>query len=157
MLEIVEGDTSLPVPPPQIQPEMTAFWTALRGGELLLPHCRRCEFVVWSPRPYCPKCGSLEVDWVPASGDGVVYSYTVNRRGKGFNRKYQELGPYVVAYVELAEGPRILTNIVDADVDSVAIGARVRGVVHRAGDDVILRFRLVDGGPAQADPLDDAE
>ncbi|GAA5145538.1 hypothetical protein GCM10025768_02910 [Microbacterium pseudoresistens] len=151
MLEIVEDGLNLPVPPPQIQPEMSVFWEALRVGELLLPHCRRCEFVVWSPRPYCPKCGSFDVDWVSASGDGVVYSFTVNRRGKGFNKKYQEIGPYIVAYVELAEGPRILTNIVDADVDSVEIGVRVRGVVHRAGDDVIVRFRPVEGESAHVD------
>lgn len=146
MLEVVEGQTSLPVPTPNVLPEMTAYWEALRGGVFLLPRCLRCANVIWSPRPYCPFCGSLEVEWFPASGEATVYSYTVNRRGKGFNRKYEEVGPYVIAYVELAEGPRILTNIVDCDPADVAIGAAVRAVVHRSGDDVILRFRLADTG-----------
>lgn len=146
MLDLIEDGSALPVPSPNIQPEMIEFWDALRAGEFLLPHCRTCDFVIWSPRPYCPRCGSLEVDWRPASGDGVVYSYTVNRRGKGFNKQYAEIGPYVIAYVELAEGPRILTNIVEADVDSVRIGDRVRAVLHRSGDDVVLRFRPA-GGP----------
>lgn len=132
---------SLPVPPPEIQPEMTAFWEALRADVLLLPRCRTCSFVIWSPRPYCPNCSSLDIGWEPASGLGVVYSYTVNRRGQGYNRKYKEIGPYAVAYVELAEGPRILTNIVGCEPDQVGIGMPVTAVFDHDGDDVILRFR----------------
>ncbi|NNH03171.1 nucleotide-binding protein [Microbacterium ulmi] len=112
----------------------------MREDVLLLPHCVRCAHVVWAPRPYCPECGSLEVRWEPASGGGAVYSFTVNRRGKGFNRRYEEIGPYVVAYVELDEGPRVLTNIVGCAVDDVRIGQRVRAVIQHSGEDSILRF-----------------
>ena len=136
------ADTEMPTPAPLVQPEVKVFWDATAQGRLLLPQCKACQTVIWFPRPFCPACGSVDVDWIEASGRGTVYSYTVNRRGGGDLPEYRDAGPYVLAYVELAEGPRVMTNIVECDPDSVAIGQTVELVFHDTGQGTALpRFR----------------
>jgi len=79
---------------------------------------------------------------VPASGRGTIYSYTVNRRGAADLPQYRQAGVYVLAYVELEEGPRIMTNIVECDPDSVRIGQKVELVFHDTGEgSALARFR----------------
>jgi len=132
----------LPAPAPFVQPEIKAFWEGTTRGELLLPRCLDCSALVWYPRPFCSACGSLRVEWTPASGRGTIYSFTVNRRGAADLPAYRQAGVYVLAYVELAEGPRIMTNIVDCDPDSVRIGQAVEAVFHDTGEgSALIRFR----------------
>ena len=102
--------TSLPAPAPDVNPETAPFWAATARGELLVKQCEDCASLIWYPRSVCPECGSLRTRWQPVSGRGRVYSYTVNYRGEG---RYRDSGPYVLAYVELDEGPRLMTNIVE--------------------------------------------
>ena len=133
----------LPAPAPVVLPEVKTFWDATAEGRLLLPRCEDCQAVIWYPRPFCPACGSLRVTWFEASGRGTVYSFTVNRRGTADLPEYRQVGPYVLAYVELEEGPRVMTNIVDCDPDSVRIGQPVAVVFHDTGSVAALpRFRL---------------
>jgi uncharacterized OB-fold protein len=135
-------DNGMPTPAPFVQPEIKPFWDATAEGKLLLPRCQECQTVIWFPRPFCPVCGSLEVAWVQASGRGTVYSFTINRRGGGDLPEYRDAPPYVLAYVELAEGPRIMTNIVECDPESVKIGQAVELVFHDTGEGTALpRFR----------------
>lgn len=130
---------SLPTPAPTITPEARPYWEAAARGTLSLQRCGDCASVVWYPRGLCAECGSRSLTWFDASGRGTVYSYTVNRRGQD---EYREASPYVLAYVELAEGPRVLTNIVGCDPSDVSIGDEVVAVFDRAGDDAALvRFR----------------
>ncbi|SRR6266568_4243856 len=132
----------LPAPAPFVQPEVKAFWDGTAAGKLLLPRCLECSEVIWFPRPFCPSCASTRVEWVEASGRGTIYSFTVNRRGVADMSAYREAGVYVLAYVELEEGPRIMTNIVDCDPDSVRIGQQVEVVFHDTGQGTALtRFR----------------
>ena len=127
---------------PQPTPETQHFWDGTRAGELRLQRCNACGKVYFPPRPFCPACGSLSIEWVQASGRGTVYSYTINRRGGGDLPEYKEAPPYVLAYVQLEEGPRIMTNIVDCDVESVRIGQAVEVVFHDTGAGTALpRFR----------------
>ena len=78
------AETSMPTPVPFVQPEVKAFWDATAEGKLLLPKCSDCSTLIWFPRPFCPSCGSLNVDWsTQASGKGTIYSYTINYRGAG--------------------------------------------------------------------------
>ncbi|MBV9322598.1 MAG: Zn-ribbon domain-containing OB-fold protein [Chloroflexi bacterium] len=129
---------TLPAPPPQINVETKTFWDATAEGKLMLPRCNACQVVIWYPRLFCPECGSTDIGWFEASGKGTVYSYTINRRGQG---DYRDLA-YVVAYVELEEGPRVLTNIVDCDVDQVSVGQAVQVVFHPTSNGAALpRFR----------------
>lgn len=132
----------LPAPAPFVQPEVKPFWDGTAEGKLLLATCTECQEVIWYPRPWCPSCASTSVEWVPASGRGTIYSYTVNRRGVADMREYRDAGVYVLAYVELEEGPRIMTNIVDCDPDSVRVGQNVELVFHDTGQGTALaRFR----------------
>jgi uncharacterized OB-fold protein len=132
----------LPAPAPFVLPEVKPFWDGTAEGRLLLPRCDDCETLIWYPRPFCPSCASTRVSWISASGRGSVYSFTVNRRGQADLPAYKEAGVYVLAYVELDEGPRMMTNIVDCDPDSVKIGQRVQVVFHDTGQGTALpRFR----------------
>ncbi|WP_284739904.1 Zn-ribbon domain-containing OB-fold protein [Amycolatopsis sp. RTGN1] len=89
-------------------PVLARFTEALSAGRLDLPRCTGCGALVWYPRARCPHCMSDRLEWEALSGAGTVYSYTVNRRGQG---KYTGADPFVIAYVELAEGPRVLARL----------------------------------------------
>ena len=130
----------LPAPVPAVSPETQAFWDATAQGRLLLPRCDDCGEVFWYPRGLCPRCGSLAVSWVEASGRGRIYSFAVNRRGEG---DYAQAAPYVLAYVELDEGPRLMTNVVDADPAELAVDAPVVVAFADTGQgSALVRFRL---------------
>jgi uncharacterized OB-fold protein len=136
------GQQVLPAPAPFVNPEVKAFWDGTASGKLLLPRCEECQAVIWYPRPFCPECASTRISWVQASGRGTVYSFTVNRRGTADLPEYRNSGTYVLAYVQLEEGPRVMTNIVDCDPDSVRIGQSVEVVFHDTGQGTALpRFR----------------
>ena len=132
---------SLPVPPAVISPDNQEFFSGLERGSLLLPRCDSCGEVIWYPRHQCPSCGGSTVSWFEASGRGHIYSFTIVRRGIG---EWAEAAPYAIAYVELAEGPRVLTNIVADSFDSLLIGAEVQIAIERSeGHPPVLRFALL--------------
>ena len=118
-------------------PELEPHRAGLEAGELRLPRCEACQEVIWFPRAFCPKCASTNVTWFTAKGRGTVYSFSIVSKGLG---SFAEASPYAVAYVELAEGPRVLTNIV-GPLDGLEIGAEVLAIVER-GEAPTLRFRL---------------
>jgi uncharacterized OB-fold protein len=131
--------SALPAPAPAVNPETREYWAATAQGRLLLKRCLDCGSVIWYPRALCPDCASMSTEWFAASGRGRVYSYTLNHRGQG---AYQDAGPYVLAYVELDEGPRMMTNIVGAEPDVLAVGLPVEAVFHDTGEGSALpRFR----------------
>jgi uncharacterized protein len=107
------------IPSPIVTVETEAFWSAARDKRFVVPTCSACGKAHWYPRAICPFCGSDKVQWHDASGNGAIYTFSVMRRAKE---------PYVIAYVTLAEGPTMLTNIVDCDFDKLRVGQRV-GVV----------------------------
>ncbi|MGE0717768.1 MAG: Zn-ribbon domain-containing OB-fold protein [Alphaproteobacteria bacterium] len=98
------------------QPETQPFRDAAAEGRFLLPHCRACSRAHWYPRALCPFCGGA-VDWREASGGGTIYAVSVMRRADP---------PYALAFVTLDEGPTMMTNLVDCDIDRAAIGQAVR-------------------------------
>lgn len=133
--------STLPTPKPVVDVETEEFWNATAAGRLLLKRCDDCATVIWYPKSLCPSCHGTATSWFEAAGTGVVYSYTVTRRGEG---PYREAAPYALAYVELDEGPRVMTNIVDADLDGVHIGQRVRVVFDDTGEgNALVRFTPV--------------
>jgi uncharacterized OB-fold protein len=115
------------IPAPQPNPETKAFWDAASQGTLLLKKCRACGELHYYPRALCPFCGSDATEWQAAAGTGTIYSYSVMRRAEV---------PYAIAYVTLAEGVTMMTNLVDCDFDALRIGQRVR-----------LVFSPTEGGP----------
>lgn len=133
----------LPTRHPRRSLDTAEFWDGCAQGRLLVPRCNACAELIWYPRRFCPFCASTSVTYEEMSGRGTVYSFTVSRRGRG---PFRGRAPYVVAYVELDEGPRILTNIVGVGADAVQIGLPVRVVFEPADDghggttDAIPRF-----------------
>ena len=107
-------------PVPRIDEESRPFWEACARHELYIQKCKNCGTAFYYPRGFCPEDLSADFEWVKCSGRGKVYTYTVTRQNQssGFRDKV----PYVMAYVELEEGIRMLTNIVDCDPKDVAIG-----------------------------------
>ncbi len=108
-------------PVPEVTPETERYWEAAADGRLLLRECQDCGLTYHYPRALCPDCFSDDVDWVEAAGTGEVYSYSVARSMSGWP---EDDLPLVVAYVELDEGPRLVTNV-DCDPDEVTVGSRV--------------------------------
>jgi uncharacterized OB-fold protein len=108
------------------------FWEATRRRSFELPWCKRCDKPFWYPREFCPSCLSPALEWRVASGAGVVYACSV--MPKPAHPGMAERTPYTVALVELAEGPRLMTNIVGVDPDTVAVGMPVRLVWEELSD-----------------------
>jgi uncharacterized OB-fold protein len=97
-------------PLPKPTPETQHYWDGAKAGELRLQTCGECEHTYFPPRPFCPKCGSKSVSVTKASGKGRLYSYIINHLPTpGFE------APFAIAVVELEEGPRLMTNIVDCE------------------------------------------
>jgi uncharacterized OB-fold protein len=108
---------------PELNPEIEPYFAAAAQGKLLLKSCVDCGETHFYPRAHCPFCLSANTQWQVASGRGEIYSFTVLRRASV---------PYAAAYVTLAEGPRMLTNIVRCDLDALAIGQSVRVVFEQS-------------------------
>jgi uncharacterized OB-fold protein len=127
-------------PLPKQTPTSRPFWEAARRHELILQQCGACRAFIYYPRDRCPKCFSDNLGWERVSGRGKVYSYTVVRRAS--SRVFAD-APYVLAIVELAEGPRMTSNIVAAPED-----VRVEMPVQVFFDDVTPDHTLVKFKPA---------
>ena len=96
---------ALPVP----TPETAHFWEGCKAGELRLQRCRSCEKAYFPPRSFCRRCGGRDIEVFAASGKATLYSYVINFRPR------PDMGtePHSIAVVELAEGPRMMTNVVN--------------------------------------------
>jgi uncharacterized OB-fold protein len=99
------------------------FWQFSAAKEFRYQQCAQCSEVVWYPRNHCPGCLDGELEWQLASGLGEVYSYSIVRQS--YHPFFRNLVPYVVAWVDLVEGPRLLTNVVECDVEAVSVGMPV--------------------------------
>ncbi|TPG49938.1 Zn-ribbon domain-containing OB-fold protein [Roseomonas nepalensis] len=111
------SETPVRVPPsPVPDPSTLGFWQAAREGKLLLGRNLETGRLHYPPRPVCPFDDVGEVEYVPSSGRGTIYTFSVMRAKT----------PYAIAYVELEEGPRVMTNIVDCDLEALRIGQAVR-------------------------------
>ena len=128
-------------PLPRSSAATRPFWDGCREGVLRLPWCRACGRPHFFPRALCPHCLGTDLEWRAASGRGRVWSHSTVRLsfwGKAFDDSL----PYVVAMVELEEGVRILSSIVDCKPEDVAIGMAVRVTYDTVTPEVTLpRFR----------------
>ena len=127
-------------PLPRIDEETRGYWEACARHELYVQRCRNCGTKRFYARAVCPKCLSSDTEWLRASGRGTVYSFTVTHQNQAPG--FREELPYVLAYVELAEGPRMMTNIVGCAPDAVRIGMPVEVVFEDVTPEITLpRFR----------------
>jgi len=122
-------------PLPRPTPETQHFWDGTKAGELRLQRCDACQHTYFPPRPFCPKCASRAVSIIAASGRAVLYSYVINHRPHpAFD------GPYAIAVVQLEEGPRMMTNLVNTPQTPEALQLDMPLVVtfERQTDEIYL-------------------
>ena len=115
-------------PVPGVSSDTEKYWKALLEHKLLLPKCNHCQKVNFPPRPFCPDCLDFDVTWTEMSGRGKVHTYSVVYQNK--SPGFADEVPYVVGYIELEEGPQMMSNIVDCDPESVRIDQPVE-IVYR--------------------------
>ncbi|MGO9056468.1 MAG: Zn-ribbon domain-containing OB-fold protein [Candidatus Binataceae bacterium] len=130
---MAELKKSLPKP----TPETIHFWQGTVAGELRLQRCDECRHAYFPPRPFCPKCASRKVSIFKASGRAILYSYVINHRpAPGFT------APYAIAVVELAEGPRMMTNIVGCPQtpEALQLDMPLEVVFEKQTDEITLPF-----------------
>lgn len=130
----------LPVP----TPETRHFWDGAKRGELCLQRCDECRHVYFPPRPFCPRCGCREVSVFAASGRAKLYSYVINHLpSPGFEP------PFAIAVVELEEGPRMMSNIVDCPQtpQALELDMALEVTFERLDEDLYLpQFRPAGAG-----------
>jgi uncharacterized OB-fold protein len=127
-------------PLPRIDEESRGWWEALARHELYFQRCRDCGMRRLYPRALCPACLSSATEWVRASGRGTIYTFTATHQNQAAG--FREELPYVLAIVELEEGPRLMTNVVGCAPDAVRIGMPVEVVFDDVTPEVTLpKFR----------------
>jgi uncharacterized OB-fold protein len=120
---------------PEPTPETQHYWEGTRQGELLLQRCDACAKTYFPPRPFCPDCGSRHVTVVRASGKGRLFSYVIHHRPvPGFTP------PYAIAVVELDEGPRLMTNIINCPQtpEALQLDMKLEVAFEKIDDEITL-------------------
>lgn len=127
-------------PLPHIDEESRSFWEALQRHELYIQKCRDCGDLRYHPRALCTNCLSSRTEWVRSKERGKIYTFTVTNQNQAAG--FRESLPYVMAWVELDEGVKMLTNIVDCPPQEVKIGMPVEAVFEDVTPEVTLvKFR----------------
>lgn len=135
-----------PIPLPRPSYLSQPYWDACRRNELVVQRCRACGQHIFIPQPACTRCLSGDLEWVRSSGRGTVYSYTVVWRPQqpAFDV------PYTVAIVDMEEGWKTLTNIIDCPVEDVRVGMAVEVEFVAMSDEITLpMFRPVGAHTAE--------
>jgi len=118
------GGTKIRMMEPPVGAESAPFWEATRTGTLLVQWCTACDRGIFYPRAFCPTCGTgvgVGLEWRTASGAASVASFTIEHNPAATGTTFSGGQPYVVALVDLAEGVRMLTNIVDCAPGDVVV------------------------------------
>lgn len=140
MSELPEGAKPRPAPIPDA--ESAPFWTGTLEGKLLVQECSMCGQRQLYGRSLCTNCHSAALSWIESSGRGTIYSRTIIRQNP--NRSFKHLIPFVVALVDLDDGPRMMTNIVGTPPEAVAIGDRVKVTFEPVSDAAALPLFELD-------------
>jgi uncharacterized OB-fold protein len=128
----------------------TVYWAAAREGRLLIQRCTQCRRYQFYPRQHCAGCLAAEPEWVTAAGRGTLHSFTTVHRTP--NAEFAALTPYVFALVDLDEGVRITTNVVEVGDRPLRCGDRVRIVFTAMADGVNLPCATPDFDGVEAAP-----
>lgn len=118
------------------------FWEAARRHELVLQHCPSCGSYRYPAGLNCSECLSDKLEWKKVSGRGIVYTWTVFHRA--YHPSFVNEVPYAVVAVELEEGPRMITNLLDCKLNDIIIGLPVEVVFEDANQEISLpKFRPI--------------
>jgi hypothetical protein len=128
------GISSLPLPIPDTISEY--FWKELQSEHLVIQHCPLCETLYHPPRVMCHTCGGFDFDWIPMSGKGTVFSYVITHQP--VHPALEGKTPFITVDIQLDEGPHVISNLFDIEVDEVEIGLPVIVNFRHINDDVTL-------------------
>lgn len=134
MSDAANGPGAYPLP--EINEINRPFWEAARDGQLMIQRCTECESTIYPPRAACPQCFS-DIEWFEAQGKGTVFTYSVVHRPSK-PEVFEEKLPIISSVVELSEGPKILTNLLNCQPENVEIGMEVSVCFEEVSDGVIL-------------------
>lgn len=132
----VSGPAGADVPIPEVNPVNRPYWEGAREGRLMIQRCPACDTPNFPPRLACTECFE-ELEWIEADGQGTVFTYGIVHR-PNLPGVFGAAVPFVVAIIELAEGPYVLANVVDCDPDDVDVGAAVEVVFEPVNDELSL-------------------
>lgn len=125
-------------PLPVIQPHSQAFWEGTKAGKLLVQQCQDCNAIMSYPRQFCTECWSDNTGWKETSGKGKVFSFSITY--EGVEPMFKEDLPIVLAWVDLPEGVRMNTNILDCNPADVKIGMDVEVVYKDVSEEISLPY-----------------
>lgn len=135
-------------PLPDVTDETRPFWEGLKKRSLVLQRCSACEHLRYPISEYCPRCLDESYEWTLLSGRGEVASTLVFHQV--YNKAFAADVPYNVSLIQLDEGPRMISNVIDTAPSDVAVGNRVEIVFDDVTDEITVpRFRLVEGDPGR--------
>ena len=104
-------------PLPEVTPVNQPFWDGAKAGKLMMQKCANCTTWVFPPRPVCGDCASEKLDWVQVNGKGKVFCFTIIREVVGTAlRGFAPDIPYVTAWVDLDDGPRLCSNVIGCPI-----------------------------------------
>ena len=127
---------------PQPTVETQKFWDGCRNHQLMIQQCVECGHNQFYPRIMCTQCSGRQIQWIQASGRGTVKSFTIIHRA--ISPAYQQEAPYVLALIQLEEGPTMMSNILQCDPHAVEIGMKVEVFFEDWSSDITVpQFRLI--------------
>ncbi len=129
---------------PTPEADTLEFWEAAKEERLLIRRCEDCDAFSYYPRPFCPTCWSPRVVWHEASGDAELYTWSVIHNND--QPPFRDRVPYVAAVVDLAEGPRMITNVVDCEYADLRIGMPLVVKFQPISDDFTIPVFAPVGG-----------
>ncbi len=112
------------------------FWEGAKEERLLIRHCLDCDAYSYYPRPFCPKCWSERVEWYEASGEATLYTWSVIYNND--MPPFRDRVPYVAAIVDLAEGPRMMTNVVECPFAELQVGMPLKVTFQPISDEFTI-------------------
>ena len=125
-------------PLPTVSGETKPYWDSCRRDQLVIQKCDSCGEYQFYARGICANCWSNDIQWYRASGKGTVWTFTVTHQNR--TPGFAEDVPYVLALVELEEGVRMFTNIVECEPREVKIGMAVEVTFVRANDQISIPY-----------------
>jgi uncharacterized OB-fold protein len=127
-------------PIPRVTPDLAPFFAAAKQHKLVVQRCTACGLLRFPPRELCSRCWSREAEWVPVSGRATVYSFYLMHQV--YHPGFAAEAPYPVAWIELEEGPRLTSNVVDCPREEIRVGMPVEVVFEDLSEQVALpKFR----------------
>lgn len=132
----MEFDMTRPLP--MTQPWSEPFWEGTKQGKLLVQHCLDCDTNIFYPRKLCPECWSGNLDWIESSGKAKIVTFSTAY--DMVEPKFMEDLPYTLAYVDLEEGVRMMTRIVECQPEDIDFNMEVEVVFHKLNDDFFLPY-----------------